>query len=79
MHEYIRVDVWELPTVKTFNDVRRVYSWCVKTFGNPSDERWGYGKDTEFLGGRIINAPEEIEYIKFYNSEDAMIFKLGFK
>lgn len=74
----MKVQIWELPNIKTNGDVIAAFNWCFDNLG-PPDERWTYGKDKpDFLRISIINSLGEIDYIDFVNEEDSIVFKLRF-
>ena len=70
-----RRPIWEMD---------EMFSWCVKTFGEPSiidsegkKTGWSYGKSPGMFGSKFVDGPFDIEYLDFYNHEDATVFKLS--
>lgn len=75
----IQFDVFSLLGITTDSDIRDLYFWCVSNIGQPDGRIWAYGRHADnFVGSRLINCPEEIEYLEFADSEDATMFKLKY-
>ena len=75
----MKISYASLPGIVTIDDYYRAYRWCQARLGQPGSGGWQYGRDSEnYLGGNILSGPEDIDYIKFDNEEDAIAFKLSF-
>lgn len=78
MPEQVTIELWDLPSITTYQHVVDAYHWCVDRFGPPGDV-WQYGRATPaFTGSLIISSPMEITHLTFSNAEDALQFKLTF-
>ena len=57
-----------------------MFQWCCDRFGYPTmeDMRWTYGKNPDWTGRDICNGTFDIDWFKFADSKDALVFKLRF-
>ena len=67
-------------TNRTMEEMSYIFAWCLRTFGEPTTEdmRWTYGKEPDWTGSNMCNGTFDIEWFKFSDEKDVIIFKLRF-
>ena len=81
----IKVKVQDHPIDRPIEEMNQMLQWVIDNFPEELDlssNRWTYGRDSVDLYGRsrsgcgLLNGPWEIEYFKFRDEKDAMLFTL---
>ena len=75
----MKIELWDLPAIKTYWDIEKAFSWCVEHFGEPGIT-WQYGNDADPMSraSKMISSSMEITHFIFDDVEDALRFKLTF-
>ena len=56
-----------------------LFMWCVKNFGVPEKNTWGYGKDDTRKNYTHCSGPHEIEWYAFEDESMYSVFLLRWK